>query len=249
VEHLVGLEHLCHRNGAFLDLVPQTPGQIKDHFPGDPRKDLVGQRVGHDGLPEDHEEVVVGPFDGHAFVHKDDLIHTVVCAGLRTEDVGKKLDGLDVPPSPPHVGNGDGPETLLPGFPDRALIFPSEQVHCGRGWIGREFVCPFRHAPGNLTVHIGDLSRGQVVFPNQAVVDVLQDRRIVIDSEGCQPSLHSGQVPFPAKHLPPVDGRDFINAVPEQEPPVIHRDKGFFFWDVLAVEVDNAHGVRSLGLS
>ena len=77
MEHLIGHEHLGHGNRAFLDLVPQPLGQIEDHLPGDPRKDLVGERMGHNGLPEDHEEVVVGPLDGHALVYEDDLIHSV----------------------------------------------------------------------------------------------------------------------------------------------------------------------------
>ena len=67
-----------------IEMVPRTgissisipTGEIEDYLTSDPREDLVGEGVGHQGVTEDHEEVVMGPLDGHPLVHEDDLIDT-----------------------------------------------------------------------------------------------------------------------------------------------------------------------------
>ena len=106
---------------------------------------------------------------------------------------------------------------------------------------------PLRHASGDLRVDVGDLGRVQPVLLDQLVVNLLQTRRIEVDPEGRQAPLHPGQVPVPSKHLPAIDGRDLIDAVTEKKSPVVHRDESLLFRDVLAVEIDNAHGVGFLG--
>ncbi len=171
--------------------------------------------MSHHGSTEHSEEVVESPLDGHSVLHVDDLVHPLVRGGLFPQDVGEKLNGLQVRACPPLVMNGDGLEPLLPSIPGGAQVLAGEKVDRRRYRGRRKLMRPGGDTPGDLRVDIGDLGRGETVVMDQAVVHLFQSRWIEVDSQGSQPSIHPGQVPIPSKHLPPVNGRHLVDAVSE----------------------------------
>ncbi len=221
------------------DLRVQLTRQLDDNITRHARQHIVRVRVGPHFTVDDAEEVGVRAFGNHCLADEDRFERVVVRRELFRHYGRQQVHGLQVAARPAVIRIRRHRDALRSDV-TRRYEGRSGEKYRGRRARGREVVCPWRRATGDLQVDRA-LPLEHVVVPDQTFLQRSDGIEVEtgVDAQLPKTAPQAFRVPVPFKESAANNASHFIHAVAEEEAAIVDGEFGLAPFEKLTIQVNN----------